>query len=287
MEPKKLPQAPGSSKQKKAAVINDISGFGRCALTAALPIISKLKVQCCPIPTAILSNHTAYPNYYFDDYTGRMQPYIDEWKKLGLTFDGIGTGFLGSKEQIAIVSRFIRDFSTERTIVMVDPIMGDNGKTYATYTPAMCREMKRLITCAHIITPNITESCILTDTAYHTGSWKEAELLSMAQSLADAGPQKVVITGILQGSYIGNFCYDKHNNTYALRRTKQIGQPRCGTGDIFSSIILADAINGVPLHLSVKKAADFIKECILASIRMEVPLTDGVCFEEILDRLKP
>lgn len=287
MESKKIPQAPGSSRQKKAAVINDMSGFGRCALTAALPIISKLKVQCCPVPTAILSNHTAYPNYYFDDYTNHMQSYIDEWKKLGLTFDGIGTGFLGSKEQIAIVNRFIRDFSAEHTIVMVDPIMGDNGKTYVTYTPAMCSEMKQLITCAHIITPNITESCILTDTAYHTGSWKEAELLSMARALADAGPSKVVITGIPQGSYIGNFCYDKNDDIYAMRRTKQIGQPRCGTGDIFSSIILADAINDIPLHLSVKKATVFIKECILASIRMEVPLTDGVCFEEILDQLKP
>ncbi len=287
MESKVLSQAPGSSRQKKAAVINDMSGFGRCALTTTLPIISKLKVQCCPIPTAILSNHTAYPNYYFDDYTSHMQPYIDEWKKLGLTFDGIGTGFLGSKEQIAIVRRFIRDFSTEHTIVMVDPIMGDNGRTYATYTPAMCSEMKQLITCAHIITPNITESCILTDTAYHTGTWKEAELLSMACSLADAGPWKVVITGIPQGSYIGNFCYDKHSGISALKRTKQIGQTRCGTGDIFSAILLADAIHGVALHHSVKRAADFIKECILASIRMGVPLTDGVCFEEVLDQLKP
>ena len=101
------------SKQKKAAVINDISGYGRCAITVALPVISKLKVQCCPVPTSIFSNHTAFPTYYFDDYTDRMQPYIDQWKALGLTFDGIQTGFLGSRKQIEIVAGFIQDFGRE------------------------------------------------------------------------------------------------------------------------------------------------------------------------------
>ena len=159
-KPNNIPQKPGSSRQKKVAVINDLSGFGRCALTVMLPIISKLKVQCCPIPTAILSNHTAYPEFYFDDYTERMQEYIDGWKKLDLSFHGIGTGFLGSRIQIEIVSKFIRDFRTEDTIVMVDPIMGDDGKAYATYTEAMCREMKKLVAYADIVTPNVTESCI-------------------------------------------------------------------------------------------------------------------------------
>ena len=129
------------SKQKKAAVINDISGYGRCAITVALPVISKLKVQCCPVPTSIFSNHTAFPTYYFDDYTDRMQPYIDQWKALGLTFDGIQTGFLGSRKQIEIVAGFIQDFGREKSIVVVDPIMGDNGKRYFSYTNEMCQEM--------------------------------------------------------------------------------------------------------------------------------------------------
>ena len=134
MENKRLSQKPGSSRQKKVAVINDMTGFGRCALAVALPVISKLKVQCCPVPTAILSNHTAYPSCYFDDYTEHMEAYIGEWKKLDLTFDGIGTGFLGSRRQIAIVKEFIQNFCREDTIVMVDPIMGDKiGR-------ASCRE---------------------------------------------------------------------------------------------------------------------------------------------------
>lgn len=276
------------SRQKKAAVINDISGYGRCAVTVALPIISKLKVQCCPVPTSIFSNHTGFPTYYFDDYTERMEPYIDHWKKLGLTFDGIQTGFLGSKKQIEIVAGFIRDFRREGTVVVVDPIMGDNGKSYATYTEEMCREMRRLAALADIITPNLTEACILTGTGYHEEKWKMKEIRKLALELSHMGPKKVVITGIPQGEYIANYCYEVQELGVRERllRTMKVGTQRCGTGDIFAAIITADAVNGVAFDASVKKASNFIKKCILKSIEMEIPLTDGVCFEEILDTLK-
>jgi len=283
----------GGGKQKKAAVINDISGFGRCAITVALPIISKLKVQCCPVPTSVFSNHTGYPSYYFDDYTERMQPYIDQWKKLGLAFDGIETGFLGSKRQIDIVAGFIRDFRSPHTVVVVDPIMGDHGKTYATYTKEMCQEMRHLVTYADIITPNLTEGCILTGTPYHENKWKLKEIKELAEKLSAMGPEKVVITGIPQGEYIANYCFvrdggglAKVSGTGQLLRTMKVGTQRCGTGDIFAAIITADAVNGVPFAVSVKKASNFIKRCILKSMEMEIPLTDGVCFEEILDTLK-
>ncbi len=294
MEQRTQTQKPGSSRQKKAAVINDMTGFGRCALTVAIPIISRLKIQCCPVPTAILSNHMAYPSYYFDDYTDHMESYVAEWKKLGLTFDGIETGFLGSARQIEIVSGFIRDFSREGTTVLVDPIMGDNGRTYATYTKEMCEEMKKLAAQAGIVTPNVTESCILTDTPYHDGFWKEEELLSMARRLGEMGPSKVVITGVPGESHIGNYCYERTGNWESGRKeetafiqVKREGETRCGTGDIFAAIILADAVNGVEFKQSVSKAAEFIRDCIVESVQMEVPLTDGVCFEEILDRLQP
>lgn len=240
------------------------------------------------VPTAILSNHTGYPTYYFDDYTERMEPYMEQWKKLHLEFDGIETGFLGSARQIEIVSRFIRDFKGEKTLVVVDPIMGDHGKTYATYTPDMCQEMKKLVKLADIVTPNMTEACILTDTDYHEAHWKMKDICAVAEKLAEEGPQKVVITGIPQGEYIANYCYEKTTDGGKghLLRTMKVGTQRCGTGDIFSAIITADAVNGVPFETSVRKASRFIKACILKSMEMEIPLTDGVCFEEILDRLK-
>ena len=157
--------------QKKIALINDMTGFGRCSIAVALPVISMLRVQCCALPTAIFSNHTGFESFYYQDYTDHMQPSINEWKKLGLEFSGICTGFLGSARQIAIVSDFIRDFKRPDNLVIIDPVMGDYGKPYPTYTKEMCDHMKDLVCYADILTPNMTEACILTDTPYEDKKW--------------------------------------------------------------------------------------------------------------------
>lgn len=272
------------NNQKKIAVINDFSGFGRCSIAVALPIISTLKIQCCPLPTSIFSNHTGFDSFFFDDYTDKMPLYINEWKKLGLQFDGITSGFLGSKKQIEIVTQFFKDFKTKENIIIVDPVMGDYGKIYATYTKEMCEEMKKLVQYADIITPNITELCILTDTPYQE-KWKISELEKMTEELAEKGPEKIVVTGIVQKKFIANFCYEKGKSPKILR-CHRVGTQRSGTGDVFSSIIAADAVNQVPFDKSVKKASNFIKKCILKSIEMDIPVTDGVCFEELLQTLK-
>lgn len=272
------------NNQKKIAVINDFSGFGRCSIAVALPIISTLKIQCCPLPTSIFSNHTGFDSFFFDDYTDKMPLYINEWKKLGLQFDGITSGFLGSKKQIEIVTQFFKDFKTKENIIIVDPVMGDYGKIYATYTKEMCEEMKKLVQYADIITPNITELCILTDTPYQE-RWKISELEKMTEELAEKGPEKIVVTGIVQKEFIANFCYEKGKSPKILR-CHRVGTQRSGTGDVFSSIIAADAVNQVPFDKSVKKASNFIKKCILKSIEMDIPVTDGVCFEELLQTLK-
>jgi pyridoxine kinase len=271
--------------QKKIAVINDFSGFGRCSIAVALPIISAMKVQCCPLPTSIFSNHTGFDSFFFEDYTQRMQPYIDEWKKLDLQFSGICTGFLGSSEQIQIVLQFFRDFGTKDNVIIVDPVMGDYGKPYPTYTAQMCEEMKKLVSHADILTPNLTEACILTDTPYHEDKWRMKEVAELAEKLSAMGPEKVVITGIVQGDFIANYCYEKGREG-KIRRTHRVGTQRSGTGDIFASIIAADAVNGVPFQDSVRKASLFIKKCIERSMELDLPLTDGVCFEEVLYKLK-
>lgn len=270
--------------QKKIAVINDFSGFGRCSIAVALPVISTLRVQCCPVPTSIFSNHTGFPTYFFDDYTKKLPDYIAQWKKLNLQFDGICSGFLGSKEQINIVAQFFEDFKTDSNLIIVDPVMGDYGKPYKTYTQEMCAEMKRLVCFADIITPNLTEACILTGTPFRE-HMKNEEIEAMAERLSDMGPSKIVISGIVQGGYIANFCYEK-GGPVKIRRTKKVGTQRSGTGDIFSAIIAADAVNGVPFEQSVKKASDFIKKCLVKSIELDIPLTDGVCFEEVLHTLR-
>lgn len=269
--------------QKKIALINDYTGFGRCSIAVALPIISTLKVQCCPLPTSIFSNHTGFASYYFEDFTPHMEQYICEWKKLDLHFNGICTGFLGSADQIRIVSNFIREFKTDDTIVIIDPVMGDYGKAYPTYTEEMCQRMKELICHADILTPNLTEACILTDTPYRS-DFKTAQVIALAQELSMQGPKKVVITGVQQKSFICNLCYEKGKEP-SFVKTQKVGTERSGTGDIFSSIISADAVNNVPFLDSVKKASHFIKKCILKSIELDIPLTDGVCFEEVLHLL--
>lgn len=270
--------------QKKIALINDFTGFGRCSLAVALPIVSKLKVQGCPLPTAILSNHTGFESFFFEDYTDRMVRFSAEWKKLGLHFAGIYSGFLGSSKQIRIVKKFFQDFSDPGTVVIVDPVMGDYGKLYPTYTFEMCREMRRLASSADILTPNLTEACFLTDTTYHDGKWKMSELEDLTEKLNRIGPEKIVITGVFQGDFIANVCYEK-NRPLSIRRTHRVGTSRSGTGDIFASIIAADAVNGVPFADSVRKASLFVKKCIEKSIELDLPLTDGVCFEEVLDKL--
>lgn len=272
------------NNQKKIAVINDMSGFGRCSIAVELPIISALKVQCCPLPTSIFSNHTGFDSFFFDDYTDKMEAYMEEWEKLGLKFNGICTGFLGSARQIHIVEKFLLKFKTKDNITIIDPVMGDYGKMYATYTQETCNEMKKLVQYADILTPNLTEGCILSGMEYHE-NWSKKELVQMAERLSQQGPQKIVITGIQQGKYVANFCFEKGSEGYFIK-TEKAGTSRSGTGDIFASIIAADAVNGVDFHTSVKKASSFVKKCILKSMEMDIPLTDGVCFEELLTTLK-
>lgn len=273
------------NNQRKIALINDISGFGRCSITVELPIISQLQVQCCPILTSIFSNHTGYDSYYFMDFTSQMRKYIDEWEKLGLSFNGICTGFLGSAEQIEIVSDFFKRFKQKDTIVVVDPVMGDYGKPYPTYTRDMCDKMSALLQYADIITPNLTEACILTNTPYKR-NFTLKEIKAIAEKLSAMGPEKIVITGLIQKSFIANFCFEKENGC-CIRKTHAVGTERAGTGDIFTAIIAADAVNHVPFNRSVKRASNFIRKCIMNSIELDIPLEDGVSFEEVMHTLKP
>lgn len=274
-----------TDKQKKIAAINDLSGYGRCALTVSLPVISHMRIQCCPVPTSILSNHTGYDEYFFDDYSDKLPQYFEMWEKLELTFDGIMSGFLGSKEQIDMVVKFIQKFSMEDTKIIIDPVMGDHGKIAGTYTEEMCTEMRKLVSYADIVTPNLTEACKLVDVPYKETGWKKKELQIMAEKVSQMGPEKVVITGIPQGEFIANYVYDKGEESHFIK-THKVGEERCGTGDLFAAIIAADAVNGVDFQKSVRKASAFVKKSMMKSIEMNIPKKNGVCFEEILHKLK-
>ena len=272
-------------QQKRIALVNDVTGFGRCSVAVELPLISALKVQACPLPTAILSCHTGFPTHFIDDYTSRMRPYMEDWQKNGVRFDGICTGFLGSAEQIAIVADFIRMFKQPGTRVMVDPVMGDYGKLYSSYTQEMCDGMKRLLALADIVTPNLTEACRLLDRPYPAGGRVEAaELEYMAAELAAQGPSQVVITGLSEGEMIENFVYEAGRGT--LLREKKIGGDRSGSGDAFAAIVAASLVRGASLTDAVKKAADFISKCLAYAVALDLPWNYGLPFEEYLTELR-
>ena len=147
---------------KKIAVINDLSGFGKCSLTAAISVIASMGVQPCPLPTAILSAQTGFPSYFYDDYTDRMDAISAEWKKMNVRFDGIYTGFLSGRTQIGKVMSFLDTFYKDDTFLLVDPVMGDNGERFSIFSSEFQQEMKELTARADIVTPNLTELCLLT-----------------------------------------------------------------------------------------------------------------------------
>lgn len=271
---------------KKIAIINDISGYGRCSISVIQPIVSHLGIQGCPVPTAIFSNHTGFPSFYCKDFTPYMAAYIDEWKKLDLEFDGIMTGFLGSAKQIDIVSDFITHFRRPQTVVLVDPVMGDNGRIYPTYTRKMCQGMKQLLAYGDIITPNITEACFLTDTPYRESGWHRQELEVMCKQLMQMGARKVVITGIRMGqNFIGNVVCAE-NGEIEIQRQAMVEQTRSGTGDVFASVLAADAVNGLEFAHSVKRASNFVRNCLIETNKTPGPLNTGIDFESELWQLK-
>lgn len=242
-----------------------------------------MKIQCCPLPTSVFSNHTGFESFYFTDYTEHMSPYINEWKKLSLGFNGILTGFLGSVRQIAIVKDFLEHFGGNDTVTVIDPVMGDYGRLYSTYSPALAEKMRELLPFADILTPNLTEACILTDTPYRADTDTDA-LAEICERLSTLGPDKIVISGIERSGDLENFIFESGKKPIIVREHK-IGSCRSGTGDVFSSIITADAVNGYELYSSVKHASEFIAKVLRRTNELEIPETDGICFEEFLKEL--
>lgn len=273
---------------KKVAVINDLTGFGRCSLAVVLPIINAMQVQACPVPTSVFSNHMGFPSYHYQDLTEGLSSYLKGYDALGLTFDGIYCGFLNSTEQFHIVQQFLeQQCSLGSPLILIDPVMGDHGKTYRIVTPKLCQAMKQLISHASLLTPNLTEACLLTDTQFPNGNVSSSLLQELTEKLHAMGPQKIAITGISHDTNVINYCSEKtasgiHRFSYELPTN---GESRPGTGDIFASILTADAVNSIAFQTSVQKAADFIAACVDASARFGVPVKEGVIFEKYLSLL--
>lgn len=276
---------------KKIAVLQDLSGLGKCSLTAAIPVISAMGVQACPLPTAILSNQTGYESYFCDDYTDRMDCFIEEWKKRGFVPDGIYTGFLAGEEQIEKILYFIECFKGADTKVLVDPVMGDDGQTYKTYNSGLGEKMRLLVAKADVITPNLTEAVLLFYGAegmkrYFSTEPELEEIEALGFGLRKRYQlEAVVITGIYfsKEESIGNLvvtpegcqwiCSKKHGGSYS------------GTGDLFASVLSAAIVRKKSVSEAVKKAVRFLEPAICEAEREQTDRNDGVCFEKYLYKL--
>lgn len=270
-------------KVKKVAAIHDLSGVGRCSLTAAIPILSVLGVQPCPYPTAILSCQTGYDDFTFLDMTSEMSKIKDSFKVNNIKFEGIYSGFLGSIEQVEIVCDFIKE--NNQAMVFVDPVMGDHGEIYKTYSTEMCDEIKKLVTLANVVTPNLTEACILTGENYCDFKFEEQSLKNLAEEISKLGPNKVIITGIGYENYVYNYAYDSDTKKGYLAKAVYDGNHYSGTGDVFASILCGLLLKDKSLEYAVNKATDFISEAIKITSKDGEDPKNGIAIEGMLGKL--
>lgn len=276
-----------SNNVKKIAAIHDLSGIGRVSLTVVIPILSSMGFQVCPLPTAVLSSHTQYPQFSFHDLTDEMPIIIDQWKKLGASFDAIYTGYLGSPRQIHIVSDFIDDFRKKDTLVMIDPVLGDNGKLYTNFDNNMILEMRKLIGKADVITPNLTELFYLLDKPYKTNNSDE-ELKEYLYQLSEKGPEIVIITSVPVENdphKTSVYAYNRKGNKYWKVTCSYLPAHYPGTGDTFTSVITGSIMQGDSLPIALDRATQFILQGIRATFGYEYDNRDGILLEKVLHNL--
>lgn len=273
---------------KRVAAIHDMSGVGRVSLTAVIPVLSAMGIQTCPLPTAILSSHTQYPHFSFIDLTDNMVSMINEWKALDLRFDAIYSGYLGSTRQIEILENFLKDFRREDTLVVVDPVLGDNGKLYATFDETMIKGMRQLVRSADVITPNLTEAFALLDRPYKTELTTD-ELKATLRDLAKMGPKTVIITSVpIEGDeqHTSVCAYDTETDRFWRVICQYMPAHYPGTGDTFTSVLTGALLQGDSLPMAIDRAAQFILQGIRATFGYKYDNRDGILLERVLPALE-
>lgn len=280
---------------KKVAVFNDLSGFGKCSLTAAIPVLSVLGVQCNPIPTMVLTGQGGFKVSFRKDLTDMLRDYTYAWRKNGAYFNGIYSGYMTCPEQIDHVFDFLKVFRKKNTFLLVDPVMGDNGHTYKIYSKELLDGMKELSCEANLITPNLTEACLLSDTPFEEVFYlfSKKELLEkvsqIAYKLREASvvKQDVIITGVKVQEDNNWFIYNVALTPKGifLYSSEWFNQSFSGTGDLFASAMCGLRMNGYSTEDAVKIAGDFLHHSISDTINDYTDGNDGVAFEKHLKEL--
>ena len=274
---------------KRIVTIQDISCFGKCSLTIALPVISAMGIETCVIPTAVLSTHTGgFTGFTFRDLTGDVAPIAEHWKSLNLHFDAIYTGYLGSMEQLRLMEEFFDTFGAEDTLRFVDPVMGDKGKLYTGFTPEFAAGMAKLCAKADVIVPNLTEASFLLNEPYQPEGYSMEEIRSILKKLTGLGCRIAVLTGVRSTSETqGAMAYDRDTDTYTEYFGENLPVAFHGTGDIFSSTLVGALTRGETLAEALKTAVDYTVACIRATMGDDRSHWYGVKFEKCLAMLAP
>lgn len=267
--------------QKRVAAIHDISCFGKCSLTVALPVISAAGIETCVIPTAVLSTHTAdiFKNFTFRDLTCDLLAIAEHWKTLGLHFDAIYTGYLGSLEQVDIVAKMIDLIKSDDTKIIVDPVMADHGKLYTCFSNDFPKAMARLCSKADVIVPNMTEAAFLLCEDYVQGPYTEEYCKKLAQRLCKTlGAKQAVVTGVyFDNKKLGAVCFDGNKTEFIMN--ERIEKLYHGTGDVFGSALVAALVREQSIKAATKTAVDFTCASIERTINENPERKYGVNFE--------
>lgn len=273
---------------KKIAAVHDLSGCGRVSLNVVIPILTEMGLQVCPLPTAILSSHTQYPDFSFLDLTEQMSLFVKQWKKLGLKFDAIYTGYLGSPKQAEIVEELISAFHiNDDQITITDPVLGDNGKLYKALDTEMIATMRRLIRKANVITPNLTELCLLLGIPYEQYMPIET-LKNNLKTISEMGPDIVIVTSIHEKgdnkkTYV--VAYDKSAGQFWKVSANYLPAHYPGTGDAFTSVITGALLQGDSLPMALDRAVQFIQMGMRATFGYEYDNREGILVERVLKTL--
>lgn len=269
----------------RVAAIHDLSGFGRCSLSVILPTLSTMGVQVCPVPTAVFSTHTGgLGEVEFRDLTSFIPAALEHYKRLDLDFECIYSGFLGSEEQIDHCKHFFAAYPD--ALAVVDPVMGDHGKAYRTYTETMRSRLGELVQVADVITPNLTEACMLLKTPYINEALSRTQAKSLLAKLGELGPNYVIITGVhLQTGEMANIGYDKANNSYWVVPCDYVPVSYPGTGDLFASVLTGAFLTGDSLPIAMGRATYFVERCIKTTFSYSSDTRYGVMLEKELSVL--
>ena len=272
---------------QRVAAIHDISGFGKCSMTVVLPILSAAGIEVVCMPTAVLSTHTGgFEGFTYRVLTEDLPAITEHWKSLDLHFSSIYSGFLGSPEQVDIVSNFIDTFNSDNTLVYVDPVMADEGELYSVFDDHMVDKMRELCEKADLLLPNITEACFLLKQPYQHGPYTRDYIEKIVRGLSDMGPEKVVLTGVyFDNEKLGAACYDRAEDKVEYAFSEKVPGQFHGTGDIFGSFCLAALLNGKSLLDSTQFAVDLTTDCILRTVARETNRREGVDFEGVLPEM--